>query len=129
MSSGLPSRWDTPAAYASALRLDSEPSKPAMTGCSSLSADDARAASGVGSGTSVLASGPASAATPSGSWDGVGAGCPCSGRPGDELDSAWSMIRVLAEDRFLDSHTVMIAPDERPYSYLKSTIDQRATIW
>ena len=35
------------------------------------------------------------------------------------------MIRVLAEDRFLDSHTVMNAPDERPYSYFESTIDQR----
>jgi len=29
------------------------------------------------------------------------------------------MIRVLAEDRFLDSHTVMIAPDERRYSYFE----------
>ena len=39
------------------------------------------------------------------------------------------MIRVLAEDRFLDSHTVMNASDERRYSYLKSTIDQRTAIW
>src|SRR5277367_6822993 len=97
-----------------------------MTGCSSRSADDCRPASGAGSGTSA----PVSAATSSGSWGGVGEGWPGrSGWPGDELDSAWSIIRVLAEDRFLDSHTVMNAPDERPYSYLKSTIDQRAAIW
>src|SRR5271165_350367 len=106
-----------------------------MTGCSSLSADDASSARGVGSGTSALVS-----AATSGSWDDDGAGCagrcgrpgwgwPGPDWPGDGLDSAWSIIRVLAEDRFLDSHTVMNAPDERPYSYLKSTIDQRATIW
>src|SRR5580704_16365628 len=106
-----------------------------MTGCSSRSADDCRPASGVGSGTTVLASGPASGATSSGFGVGVGAGCPGrSGWPGwgwpdDELDSAWSIIRVLAEGRFFDSHTVMIAPDERHYSYLKSTIDQCAAIW
>src|SRR5271167_4919871 len=122
-----------------------------MTGCSSLSADDANSASGVGSGASVpdslgpdssvlvslglVSLGAVSATTSSGFWDGVRAGrpgrsgWPGPGWPGDGLDSAWSIVRVLAEDRFLDSHTVMNAPDERPYSYLKSTIDQRATIW
>src|SRR5207244_854757 len=98
-----------------------------MTGCWSLSEDVCSSASGAGWGTSVLASGPVSAAASGG---GAGEGCPGrSGWPGDGLDSAWSIVRVLAEDRFLDSHTVMNAPDERPYSYLKSTIDQRGTIW
>ena len=76
----------------------------------SRSADGCNSACGAGSGTLA----PVSAATSGG---GVRDGRPLrSGWPCDGLDSAWSMIRVLAEDRFLDSHTVMIAPDGRPYS-------------
>src|SRR4029077_17606997 len=98
------------AAEAGAWRLEAEPSYPGITGCSSRSADDCGSACGAGPGTLA----PVSAATSGG---GVREGRPCgSGWPGDELDSAWSIIRVLAEDRFLDSHTVMIAPDGRPYS-------------
>src|SRR5690348_1569773 len=117
--SGRPSRWDTPAAYASALRLDAEPSYPAITGCSSLSAEEDGSPDATGSGTSA----PQPAAI-SGGGVREGPGCAGSGWPapdwpGDGPDSAWSIIRVLAEDRFLNSHTVMIAPDERPYSYFE----------
>src|SRR6266702_4189019 len=109
-----------------------------MTGCSSRSADACGSPDETSSGTpapvpAVTSGGGVREGRPGRSGC-AGPGCACPGWPGpgwpgDGPDSAWSMLRVLAEDRFHDSHTMMIAPDERRYSYLESTIDQRAAIW